>query len=352
MTDRPAPHNRPAWRPLPGIALPYHPRSLRLLAISAVAILALIVATLLSGEFTLSPTGVWQTLIGQQDDNLANLVVLELRLPRILACILIGLALGLSGAIFQGLARNPLASPDVVGFTTGAATGVLLLLLVEGFAITASLSVGAMVGGFGTALVVYLLTMRRGVHGQRLILVGIAVGAMLAALNAYLITRAELESAQAARIWMHGSLNGVSWPQVLPLVFWTLLLVPLAMALSRRLGLLEFGDDIATGLGLPVNRSKTLLIVVSITLAAAAISVGGPIGFVALAAPQLAKKLSGTGGITLLPSAAIGATLLLAADLMAQRLLAPFQIPVGLLTGALGGAYLLYLLSRGWRRVD
>lgn len=352
MTEGPPKLNRTTWRPLPGVALPYQPRSLWLLAISLIVITALVIATLLTGEFTLSPSGVWQTLTGQQDDSLANLVVLELRLPRILACLLVGLGLGLSGAIFQGMARNPLASPDVVGFTTGAATGVLVLLLVEGFAVTASLSVGAMVGGFGTALLVYLLAMRRGVHGQRLILVGIAIGAMLAALNSYLITRAELESAQAARIWMHGSLNGVSWPQVLPLLLWSLILVPAAMALSRRLGLLEFGDEIAAGLGLPVNRSKTQLIVVSITLAAAAISVGGPIGFVALAAPQLARKLAGTGGITLIPSAAVGATLLLAADLLAQRLLAPFQIPVGLLTGALGGAYLLFLLSREWRRVD
>jgi len=352
MTQQSIHSARPTWCPLPGIALPYHPRSLWLLAISLLVMLILIIATLLSGEFTLSPAGVWRTLIGDQDDNLANLVVLELRLPRILACILVGVALGLSGAIFQGMARNPLASPDVVGFTTGAATGVLVLLLVEGFAVTASLSVGAMVGGFGTALIIYLLAMRRGVQGQRLILVGIAVGAMLAALNSYLITRAELESAQAARIWMHGSLNGVTWPQVLPLVAWSLILVPTAMALSRRLGLLEFGDDIASSLGLPVNRAKTQLIIISITLAAAAISVGGPIGFVALAAPQLARKLAGTGGITLAPSAAIGATLLLAADLLAQRLLAPFQIPVGLLTGALGGAYLLYLLSREWRRVD
>lgn len=352
MTRTPSPLTRRTWRPLPGVALPYHPRSLWLLAISVIVMLGLVIATLLSGEFTLSPAGVWQTLTGQQDDHLANLVVLELRLPRMLACILVGLALGLSGAIFQGMARNPLASPDVVGFTTGAATGVLVLLLVEGLAVTASLSIGAMIGGFGTALIVYVLALRRGVNGQRLILVGIAVGAMLAALNAYLITRAELESAQAARIWMHGSLNGVTWPQVLPLVLWSLILVPAALALSRRLGLLEFGDDIASGLGLPVNRSKTQLIIVSITLAAVAISVGGPIGFVALAAPQLARKLAGTGNITLIPSAAIGATLLLAADLLAQRLLAPFQIPVGLLTGALGGSYLLYLLSREWRRVD
>jgi iron complex transport system permease protein len=352
MTNAPAKLGRTTWRPLKGVALPYHPRSLYLLTICLLVMLALVVATLLTGEFTLSPAGVWQTLTGRQDDGLANLVVLELRLPRILGCILVGSALGLSGAIFQGMARNPLASPDVVGFTTGAATGVLVVLLVEGFAITASLSVGAMVGGFGTALIVYLLAMRRGVNGQRLILVGIAIGAMLTALNSYLVTRAELESAQAARIWMHGSLNGVSWPQVLPLVFWSLILVPCALALSRRLGVLEFGDDIASGLGLPVNRSKTQLIVVSITLAAAAISVGGPIGFVALAAPQLARKLAGTGSITLIPSAAVGATLLLAADLLAQRLLAPFQIPVGPLTGALGGAYLLYLLTREWRRVD
>ncbi|KKB78393.1 membrane protein [Devosia soli] len=330
--------------------MPYHRRSLWVVAIAFAVTIALIIATLLTGEFTLSPRGVLDALTGRQSDDLANLVVLELRLPRILACLLVGATLGLSGAIFQGMARNPLASPDVVGFTTGAATGVLVLLLVEGFAVTASLSIGAMIGGFGTALLVYLLALRRGIHGQRLILVGIAVGAMLAALNAYLITRAELESAQAARIWMHGSLNGVSWPQVLPLVFWTALLVPIALALSRRLGLLELGDELAASLGLSLHRAKAQLIVVSIMLAAVAISVGGPIGFIALAAPQLAQRLARTGGVSLLPSAALGASLLLGADLLAQRMLAPFQIPVGLLTGALGGAYLLYLLARDWQR--
>ncbi|WP_052951663.1 FecCD family ABC transporter permease [Devosia soli] len=341
---------RRVWRPMDRISLPYHRRSLWVVAIAFAVTIALIIATLLTGEFTLSPRGVLDALTGRQSDDLANLVVLELRLPRILACLLVGATLGLSGAIFQGMARNPLASPDVVGFTTGAATGVLVLLLVEGFAVTASLSIGAMIGGFGTALLVYLLALRRGIHGQRLILVGIAVGAMLAALNAYLITRAELESAQAARIWMHGSLNGVSWPQVLPLVFWTALLVPIALALSRRLGLLELGDELAASLGLSLHRAKAQLIVVSIMLAAVAISVGGPIGFIALAAPQLAQRLARTGGVSLLPSAALGASLLLGADLLAQRMLAPFQIPVGLLTGALGGAYLLYLLARDWQR--
>lgn len=343
---------RPVLRPLPGVALPYHPRSFTLAGLVLLAGLGLAVATLLTGEFTIAPAEIWQTLLGASDDGVSILVVVGLRLPRIVACILVGAALGLSGAIFQGLARNPLASPDIIGFTAGAATGVLVLMLVEGGAFTMSLSLGAILGGFGTALLVYLLALRRGVHGQRLILVGIGVGAMLSAFNAYLITRAELEAAQAARIWMYGSLNGIGWAQVQPLALWCLVLVPLALLLSPRLKLLEMGDEIAASLGLPSNRAKVQLILVSIGLAAAAISAGGPIGFIALAAPQLAQRLARSPGIDLLASASMGAALLLAADLVAQRLMAPFQIPVGLVTGALGGAYLLYLLGREWRKTE
>jgi len=347
--------NRPThsiWQPWSGLSLRYHRRSMALIGITLLVALLTAIVTLLTGEFTLSPLAVWHTLIGQQSDSVATLVVLGLRLPRIVACVLVGAALGVSGAIFQAMARNPLASPDIVGFTTGAATGVLVLLLVDGAAATMSLSLGALLGGLGTAILVYLMALRRGVHGQRLILVGIGVGAMLSAFNAYLITRAELEAAQEARIWMHGSLNGVTWAQVWPLALWSIALLPVAFLLARPLRLLEFGDDIATGLGLPTGRARLQLIVISVALAAAAISTAGPIGFIALAAPQLAQRLSRAGAIGLAPSAAMGAALLLAADLIAQRLLAPFQIPVGLITGALGGAYLLYLLGREWRKTD
>lgn len=343
---------RPVLRPWPGLALPYHPRSLVLLLICLVIGILLAVVTMLTGEFTISPVDVWQTMMGNNADGVSTLVVLGLRLPRIVACILVGVALGISGGIFQGLARNPLASPDIIGFTAGASSGVLVLMLVEGAGATMGLSMGAILGGFATAVLVYLLALRRGVHGQRLILVGIGVGAMLTALNSYLITRAELEAAQSARIWLHGSLNGVGWAQVGPLALWMLVLTPLAFLLAPRLQLLELGDDISSSLGLPSNRAKLQLIAVSVGLAAAAISAAGPIGFVALAAPQLAQRLARSGGISLVTSAGMGAVLLLAADLVAQRLLAPFQIPVGLITGALGGGYLLYILAREWRKTD
>lgn len=342
---------RPVFRPWRGLDLPYQPRPLMIVALATLASLVLAVITMLTGGFTISPLEVWNTLLGASD-GVSTLVVVGLRLPRIVACILVGAALGVSGGIFQGLSRNPLASPDIIGFTAGASTGVLILLLVEGASATMGLSAGAMLGGFGTALLVYLLALRRGIHGQRLILVGIGVGAMLSAFNAYLITRAELEAAQTARIWLHGSLNGIGWAQIGPLAIWSAVLMPLALLLSPRLKLLELGDDLAAGLGLPTNLAKLQLIVVSVGLAAAAIAAAGPIGFVALAAPQLAQRLGKSGGIDLPGSASIGAALMLAPDLIAQRLLAPFQIPVGLVTGALGGAYLLYLLGREWRKTD
>ncbi|WP_273690195.1 FecCD family ABC transporter permease [Ketogulonicigenium vulgare] len=347
-----APSKRPVFRPLPGLAIPYHPRTLWVTQIALIASLALVLMTLLTGAFAISPLGVWSVITGQSQDSVADLVVLGLRLPRIIACLFIGAALGISGGIFQALARNPLASPDIVGFTAGAGTGVLVLMLVEGTAIGISLSFGAILGGFATALAVYLLALRRGVHGQRLILVGIGVGAMLSAFNAFLMTRAELEAAQAARLWLHGNLNGVTWPQVVPLILWCALLLPLSLLLAPKLRILEMGQDIAASLGLNHHRAQLQLIGVSICLAAAAIAVGGPIGFIALAAPQLAQRIAKSPGIDLICTASIGAVLLLAADFVAQRLLAPFQIPVGLVTGAMGGAYLLYLLSREWRKTD
>lgn len=347
MTAPPKP-SRPLLRLGPWLALPYHrPSVIYGLAILALAFI-FAVATLLGGQYGLAPGHVWAAFSGQSDP-IEALVILGLRLPRLWAALLVGMALGASGAIFQAMSRNNLASPDLIGFTTGAATGALVVIVLVGET-NAGIALGSLLGGFGTAALAWMLAWSKGLRGDRLILVGIALGAMLGSINDILLTRADLEKAQAAKTWLFGSLHAVSWPVVWPLCAAMALLLPLALLLAPKLRLLEMGEELAGGLGLAVNRARLALLAVAVCLAAAAIAAGGPIGFVALAAPQLARRLTRAPGIGVGTAALTGGLLVLIADLVAQRALAPFQIPVGLVTGAIGGLYLAALLLSDWFR--
>lgn len=270
-------------------------------------------------------------------------IVLEWRLPRVVIAVVGGIALGLSGAIFQSITRNPLGSPDIIGFNSGAFTGALIVTLVVGGNYAAMVS-GALIGGLATALVVYLLAWSRGVQGFRLIVIGIAISAVLNAFNDYLQLRADLNAAIAAASWGMGSLADLGWQDVVPVTIAVAVLVPILALMSRRLGMLEFGDDIASALGIPVERTRLLLLVIGVALTATVTAVAGPIVFVALAAPQLARRLTRSAGITLVPSAAMGAALLLVSDVVAQRIIAPAALPVGAVTVTLGGIYLIALL--------
>ncbi|MEE1824741.1 iron chelate uptake ABC transporter family permease subunit [Streptomyces sp. BE20] len=313
----------------------------------ALALLTVAVVTLGTGDFQVSPVDVVKALAGQ-GTAATDYVVNSLRLPRLAVGLIVGAALGLSGAVFQSLARNPLGSPDLIGFETGAATGALLQILVFGggpFAV----ALGAVGGGFATALTVYLLAYRRGVQGYRLIVVGIAAGALLSSVNAYLMIEASIDEAQAAAVWLTGSLNGRGWDQFGPAALAIGLLLPAVLLLGRHLRLMEAGDDAAKALGVPVERSRALLVVSAVLLSAVATASAGPISFVALAAPQLARRLGRAAGVSLLPSALMGALLLCLSDLAAQRVVAPIQLPVGIMTAAIGGLYLVWLLLHEWR---
>ncbi|MFD5555279.1 FecCD family ABC transporter permease [Streptomyces sp. NPDC127068] len=325
-----------------------HPRSLTVGTLLTLAICAIGLVSLTTGSYSASPADVFATLVGDGRPGI-DFIVRELRLPRLLVAVLVGAALGLGGAMFQSVSRNPLGSPDVVGFTTGSATGALVVILLLGGGLRAT-AFGAVVGGLLTAALVYVLAFRRGARGFRLILTGIGIAAMLNALNAYLLTRASLNDAQTAQLWLTGSLNGRRWDHVVPLALALLLLVPVASALGRRMALLEMGDDTARARGVPVEPTRLALLVTSVALTAVATAAAGPIPFVALAAPQLARRLTGSPGSGLLPAALMGALLLTAADLATQRVLAPTPLPVGIGTAALGGLYLAWLLGRQWRR--
>ena len=277
------------------------------------------------------------------------LVVNEWRLPRVLMALLIGGALGVSGAIFQSLMRNPLGSPDVMGFNTGAWSGVLVAMVLYGQDLTA-IAFAAMAGGILTSLVVWALAWRNGIETFRLIIIGIGVRAMLIAFNTWLLIKASLETALTAGLWNAGSLNGLTWAKTWPSAPILLLMLVCAALLVRRMRLLEMGDDTACALGVSVERSRLMLMLVAVVLTAAATALAGPISFVALVAPHIARRISGTARWGLTQAALCGALLLLAADLCAQRLFIPYQLPVGVITVSLGGIYLIVLLIKESRK--
>lgn len=308
----------------------------------------LMVLSLASGDFAMSLPDVIRALLGQAEGRV-HMVVVEWRLPRVLLALILGAALGMAGAIFQSLTRNPLGSPDIIGFDAGSYTGALIVITLLGGGYMA-VAGGALVGGLVTALLVYVLAYRRGVQGFRLIIVGIGVSAMLTSLNTWMLLRAKLEVAMMASVWGAGSLNGMTLDRLGYAGVILLVLIPMALLLSRPLAQLELGDDAARALGVNAEKSRLLLLFVGVGLTAVVTATAGPIGFVALAAPQLARQLTQEAGVSLIPSAAMGAVLLLAADYIAQHAFAPTQLPVGIVTVSLGGVYFAWLLIREARR--
>ena len=329
---------------LAGASFRVSPRAVTVGAVLLLVAAATAVVSLTLGDYPLSIAEVVRTLAGS-GTRAGEFAVYTLRLPRVLTALLVGAAFGVAGAVFQNLSRNPLGSPDIIGFTTGSATGALLGVLLLGGG-TLVVGGGAVAGGLAAAALVYLLAAHRGVvRPHQLILVGIGVSAALAAVNGYLLTRANLGDAMQAAVWLTGSLNGRGWEHAVPVGVAVLVLVPLLAALSRPLSTMALGDDTAAALGVPVERSRRALLLTAVALTAVATASAGPVPFVALAAPQVARRLTGAPPAGIGTSALAGAVLLALADIGAQRLLAPAQLPVGVLTGALGGVYLVWLLS-------
>ncbi|MFE0382314.1 FecCD family ABC transporter permease [Streptomyces inhibens] len=312
---------------------------LLLLAVALAAGIALIG----SGDYPMTPGEVIATLTGGGDAG-QQFIVQDLRLPRVLVGLLVGAAFGIAGAVFQTVSRNPLGSPDVLGFAQGSSVGALVVIVYfQGG--TFAVAAGAVVGGVATGLAIFLLAWKRGIHGYRFVLVGIGASAMLYAMVLYLMTKANIVEATRATIWMTGSLNGRDWDQVWPLAAVCAVLVPVVLLYGRPLRMLEMGDDAAYALGVRVDRVRLVVLMAAVVLVASASAAAGPISFVALTAPQLARRLTRSPGPNLLPAALMGAVLLVAADWSSQRLFGADQLPVGVLTGVLGGGYLLWLLA-------
>ncbi|WP_086826428.1 iron chelate uptake ABC transporter family permease subunit [Allokutzneria sp. NRRL B-24872] len=322
-------------------------RSVVVCAVLALAVAGMAVLALMTGSYPLSAGQVVSALTGGET-GLVHSIVVEWRLPRVAAALVFGASLGVSGAIFQSLLRNPLAEPGIIGFSQGSYTGALIVILVVNGTYW-QLVGGALLGGMATAVVVYVLAYRRGVQGFRLIVVGIGISAMLGSLNTWLILKADLKVAMAAAAWGAGSLNGTSWNQVLVGGAFIVVLLLLAAMLSRPMRQLELGDEAAASQGVRVAPARLGLIGVGVALTATVTAASGPITFISLLAPQIARRIARTAGITLAPAAFVGALLCLVADYLAQHI-APTPLPVGTITVMLGGGYLGWLLFTEARR--
>ncbi|GEB57774.1 FecCD family ABC transporter permease [Streptomyces gardneri] len=325
-----------------GFSVRYEPRA----ALSVLGLLVLTVAVAVvligTGDFPMTPGEVVDTLLGK-GTVVQEFAVMDLRLPRVLVAVFVGAALAVGGAVFQSVSRNPLGSPDVIGFGQGATVGALaVIVLFQGDA--AAAAGGAVVGGLVTGVTIYLLAWKKGVHGYRLVLVGIGAAAMLTSVIHYLITKANLVDATRATVWMTGSLDGRDWSQFWPLFAVCCVLLPLVLGHGRALRMLEMGDDAAYALGVKVERTRIVLMASAVLLVAVATSAAGPIVFVSLSAPQLARRLTRAPGPNLAASALMGSALLLSADWIATNAFGERQLPVGVVTGILGGCYLLWLL--------
>jgi iron complex transport system permease protein len=333
-----------------------------LVTLGGLVVLAVLVALDLSlGDFDIPMGDVVRTLLGGGDAG-QQFIVKELRLPQTLVAVLVGAALGLSGALTQTFARNPLASPDILGVTQGAAFGAVSVIVISGAsgyggAVAAGrlqelgVPLGAFVGGLGTATLLYVLSWRRGIDGQRMILVGIGLGAALMALTSWLLVRARIQDAASAQVWLNGSLNARGWEHARPLLVTMAVLVPLALLLVRSLNTMQLGDDSASGLGVRLQRTQLLTLVAAVGLAAVAVSAVGPLGFVALVVPQIALRLTGGSRPPMLASMTVGACLVVGADLV-TRVVIPFPLPAGIVTATIGAPYLIWLLLRTNRKVS
>lgn len=323
-------------------------RLLVVIAILCTALILLSLATLCRGTLALSVQQLLAIFTGQGSAG-SRLVVLDWRLPRLLVGLLCGSALGVSGAIFQSLLRNPLGSPDVLGLNAGAFSGVLIVMLLWPGNLTA-ITCASLVAAMLTGLLIYLLAWRNGVATFRLILIGIGIRALLMSFNSWVITSSSLTTAMTAGLWSAGSLNGIGWASLPVLSIFLLLAVLGVSMLARTMRLLEMGDETACALGVNTEGSRRGLLILGVLLTAVPTAIIGPVSFIALVAPQIAARINSNQQGALWCSALCGSLLLIAADYFAQHGFPPYQLPVGVITVSIGGVYLLSLLVREARR--
>ncbi len=332
-----------------GIRRRQRARGLVVVLICVAVCFGLLVATFGMGAAGVAPDRSLQALFGH-GDRLDVLVVQNFRLPRSLAAILAGIAFGMAGALFQSTLRNSLASPDILGISAGASFGAITAILgygLTGWAVTGS----AFAGAIGVALAIWVFAWRNGLHGVRFVLVGVGMAYVCTSLIAWRLAEADQREAGAALLWTVGSVAEVREESLGLLAFGVVVFGLIGLAIGREQRPLALGDDHASGLGIGPTRARGAALLVGVALVALATAVAGPIAFVALVAPAIARRLVDDGGPALLASAAVGAALTIAADVLGQYGLPGFTAPVGIVTGLVGAPYLLWLLARSERTV-
>lgn len=346
---------RPGWITLRPRRLPVSFRlDQRAPAVLLILLALLALAMVLSvsyGEYHIAPLDVLRAVFGAETSDPNHLLVVRsFRLPRILLALLIGAALAASGAIIQGVSRNDLADPGLLGINSGAGVLVVAYLTFAAAPNSAYLPWLALLGALGAAAVIYTMAWKGGSSSMRLILIGVGLAAFCGALISYFLTRMTLSNAQDALVWLTGSVYGSSWPEVRLVLLWLAALLLLAFLLTRQLNVLNLGDDLAAGLGARVELYRLALIALSAGLAAITVTVAGVIALVGFVSPHIARRLVGPSheGL-LLCSVLVGALLLVVADLAARRLFAPMELPIGITTAIIGAPYLAYLLYKRGR---
>lgn len=317
----------------------------------AVALLVAFALALNLGDYPVPPGDVLRSLLSPLTGAVnkgVDFIVLQVRLPRAILAVLSGAAFGLAGIIFQTLLRNPLASPDIIGIAHGASAAAVFCIIILGWS-GLSVSLGALAGAVLTAIAIYLLAWRNGVTAYRVVLIGIGAAAMLGAVISYLFTRARLNEVQQALAWLVGSLNAARPGDAIVLAVALLILLPLLFGLVRALEALELGDDTATALGARVELTRLGLMLVAVSFAAFATAAVGPVGFVAFVSGPIARRLLDGAGRGFAQAALVGSLVMLVSDLVAQHALPSVQLPVGVVTGAFGALFLLWLLIASGR---
>ncbi|RZS41199.1 iron complex transport system permease protein [Herbihabitans rhizosphaerae] len=337
---------------LGGLSFLLRPRLVVVTASGVAALLLVVALNLGIGSVHIGLSDVVSALFGA-GDPLHHNIIWELRMPRTLVGILVGGALGVAGAIFQSIARNPLASPDVLGVTWGAAAAAVGVIVLEGTrgqitggASTIGVPLAGLLGGLLAGVLLYVLSWRRGIDGYRMVLIGIGIAAIGYNLVYWLLSVGDVDDAARAVTWLVGNLADVGWDGVAPVSIALAVLVPVAVIAGRTLGGLQYGDDTARGLGIRVDRARGALLLLAVALAAVATSATGPIAFVALATPQITLRLAGTAQPPLVGSMVFGALLTVSADLVVRTVPLLSGLPVGVLTAVLGAPYLVFLFIR------
>lgn len=321
------------------------------LLLAILCIVMMIISIGVSSQY-LPPMTVLKALFGMAEPG-EQVIVVNLRLPRILIAVLVGASLAVAGAILQGVIRNPLASPDVAGITEGASLGAILFIYVfQGTISIHWMPLASILGAFFITALLYVLAWKKGASPLRIILIGIGVSAAIKSFSYMLIISGPMQLANQSLTFMTGSIYGVSWDNdVLTLLPWTTVLLVLTWLQARQVNIQALGDDIATSVGSRVQLQRLLLIVLSVSLAGSAVAIGGAISFIGLMAPHMARRLTGPSFTGVLPvSALLGALILLVADLIARTAFLPRDVPAGVLTAAIGAPFFMVLLYKNRNR--